>query len=327
MNRLLALAAAAALASSCTPVEFEDHWMDSDSTEDISLSDPYYLLSSRIEAPTQADLETPVVIAVHGFGAATPEWHDFQTWAEGEGILVSTVLLGGHGRSLDVWIESNQMDWREPILDEYRALADLGYEHISMATMSTASPLALTHFMEGNFDDLPPLENLFLVSPFIVSQDERLYIAPVIGPILNNVPSNNNDWEKERFYTNRPHPVFPPLMDLLNSVAGQLDGEGITLPDETAAHILYAEGEHTISEEGIFKLEAGLGAAAGLETTRLDSVHHSWVRTSGRPADVDEAADLNETAEEPELFTDDDMAETMRGFNIMLDAVLGSAGG
>lgn len=310
------------IASACTPVEYEDHWMDSPSTEDPSLSDPSYLVSTRIASPTDEQKNTPVVIAAHGFGSATGEWEDFRAYAEERGVLVSNVLLGGHGRSTDAWLETDRHDWGRPMVDEYRALHDKGYTRISFAMLSTSAALWVQQMIDGDYDDFTAPEHLFFVSPFIVSYDARLYIAPVIGPILNNVPSNNNEWEKERFYTNRPHPIFPSLMDALNTAAGRLDGEGITLPDETSAHVWYAEGETTIHADGITKLENGVtGGAEPIETIRMDSNWHSWIRGTGRPRTEDEA--LAENADgTPRVYTDEDDVMREEQFDYMLGLLL-----
>lgn len=321
MKHMVILSASAlALAAACTPVEYEDHWMDSPSTEDASLTDPSYLVSTRIETPTETEKDTPVIVTAHGFSSATPQMREFQLWGEERGILVSNVLLGGHGRSLDAWLETDQYDWGAPIFDEYESLVDKGYRHISIAVESTAVPLTLLHMMEGGFDDLPAPERLLFLSPFIVSADERLYIAPVIGPVLNNVPSNNTEWEKERMYTNRPHPVFTPLMDLLNGVAGQLDGEGINLPEGSTVHVWHAEREGTIHPDGITKLEAGLHGDQAVEVIRFDSDRHGFIRAAGHPRTADEASPV-EDGEEPHLWTEDDDAFQIDAFETMLELV------
>lgn len=308
------------LALGCTPIEYDDHWMDSPSTQDPSLNDDSYLLSSRLPSPTQSDLATPVIIAAHGFGASTFEWVELKDWAEPRGIYVSLVLLGGHGRSLEEWGLTDEEDWGATIVDEYRALDELGYTNISIATTSTGGTLVLRSIHKGDFVNVIAPKHLLFVSPFIVSLDERLYIAPLIGPILNNVPSNNNEMEKEMYYTNRPQVVFTPLMNLLNGVTDALDNGGIMLPAGTQAHIWHADEDGIVSEESVTKMEAGLISDQDIQVTIVNTDLHPYTRGMGRARSADEAAPTEE-GEEPRLWDEDDDALQEETFQQLLDIV------
>jgi carboxylesterase len=73
-----------------TRVSYEDNWMDSPNTQDLSLRDPSYKpVSKRLVS----SLNNPVLIAVHG-------------------------------ESYDVFKKSTWRDWQKPVLDEFEALAD-----------------------------------------------------------------------------------------------------------------------------------------------------------------------------------------------------------
>jgi hypothetical protein len=108
-------------------------------------------------------------------------------------------------------------------------------------------------------------------------------------------------------------------MDALNLAAEQLDGDGLDLPS-SGVHIWYAEGETTIDEEGIVKLENGVRADE-LETIRMASDWHSWIRGTGRPRTEDEA--LQEDADgNPKVYTDDDDALREEQFDYMIELLL-----
>ena len=81
------------------------------------------------------------------------------------------------------------------------------------AAMSTGVALVLQELMAGSFDDLPSPRHLLLASPLIVSYDKRLYIAPAIGPVLNNLQMSCTPWEHERFYCNWVHQVMPTMLE------------------------------------------------------------------------------------------------------------------
>jgi carboxylesterase len=305
-----------ATASACTPVEYEDHWMDSPSTEDPSLSDSSYLLSTRIPAPTQKDLETPVIVAVHGFGASTYEWMELRDYAEERGVYVSLVLLGGHGRSLDVWVETDDADWRAPILEELRALDALGYRNVSLATSSTGGTLVMQAALHGELEELSSIKNLMLVAPFIVSLDQRLYVAPVLGPILNNVPGTSTDLEKELFYFNRPAAVFNPLMNLLNEVAGALEGDGIELPGDSRLTVWLGR-DPIVAPQSATLLRDGVRSEEPVVVIDVDTDRHVHTRAIGRARTAEESVEDDDDGN-PVVWTEDDDARQLEAFDELI---------
>lgn len=66
----------------------------------------------------------PVLIAAHGYSASTFEWDELRKYADSvkSGILISQVLLGGHGRTYQDFKNSTWRDWQASILNEYKNL-------------------------------------------------------------------------------------------------------------------------------------------------------------------------------------------------------------
>ncbi|MBT5855269.1 hypothetical protein HOH87_01370 [bacterium] len=58
--------------------KIQSGWMDSTFTQDVSLGDSKYRLSTRYPNPTEKQKNTPVILTVHGFTASTYEWSEFQ---------------------------------------------------------------------------------------------------------------------------------------------------------------------------------------------------------------------------------------------------------
>jgi carboxylesterase len=163
-----------------SPMEYEDWWMDSPSVFDPSLNDPHYRLSTR-PGLTTADRSRPVIIAVHGFTASTYEWQEFRSYAEsGSPVLVSLVLLGGHGRTLDDFRGSTWRDWGRPILEEYEALVAQGYTNISLAGSSTGGALILEQLAGGLFRGPAAPRHFFFIDPIVVPTDKNLSLIPLL---------------------------------------------------------------------------------------------------------------------------------------------------
>jgi carboxylesterase len=84
----------------CNPVpEIDDATMlDGDQIFDLSLTQPEkYLVSEYLPTPTEAQKDTPVIIAAHGYTATTFEWDELRDFADSaRTFYVSQVLLGGH---------------------------------------------------------------------------------------------------------------------------------------------------------------------------------------------------------------------------------------
>lgn len=98
----------------CGTIEYQPDWIDSPTTRDASFSDPTCRVSAR---PPVADLDTPVIIAVHGFTASTWERDGFRACAEGKNAaLISLVLLGRHGTDVSDFAKSAWQECQKPMI-------------------------------------------------------------------------------------------------------------------------------------------------------------------------------------------------------------------
>jgi carboxylesterase len=133
-----------------------DTILDGDKIFDPSLYNPEdYLVSLSAENPTEIPKNTSFLITFHGYSASTFEWVEFREYSTiNATILISQVLLGGHGRTYEEFKESNWRDWQNPILAEYNALRSKEYTNINFAGSSTACPLVLDLIKEGNIGEM-----------------------------------------------------------------------------------------------------------------------------------------------------------------------------
>jgi carboxylesterase len=280
-----ALALATLLLAGCgeSPMEFEDWWMDSPSVSDPSLNDPNHRLSTRPRM-TPADRSRPVIIAVHGFTASTYEWQEFRAHAEGSSpVLVSLVLLGGHGRSLDDFRGSSWRDWGRPILEEYEALVAQGYTNISLAGSSTGAALILEQLASGHFHGPTAPRQFFFIDPIVVPGEKNLSLIPLMQHIVSHVTSPGTEEEARHWYTNRPAEALAQLNELINRVRAQL-ARGFQLPAGSGAKVFKTARDRTADPVSALLIHRGLRTSEGehVEVQMLDSPLHVFTRLAGR---------------------------------------------
>jgi carboxylesterase len=287
-----ALAMAALLAGcSESPMEYEEWWLDSPSVFDPSLNDPQHRLSTR-PGLTTADRSRPVIIAVHGFTASTYEWQEFRSYAESSSpVLVSLVLLGGHGRGLDDFRGSSWREWGRPILDEYDALVAQGYTNISLAGSSTGGALILESLASGQFRGPAAPRHFFFIDPIVVPVDKNLSLIPLLQHIVSHVITEGTDEEARHWYSNRPVEALVQLNDLVTRVRTQL-ARGIILPAGSQAKVYKTSRDQTAEPVSALLIHRGLRTSEGgrIEVQMLDSRLHVFTRLAGRhPAAVTSA--------------------------------------
>jgi carboxylesterase len=254
----------------CAKYEYEGTWMDSANVKDASLNNSLSLVSNRpIEDPLM--LEIPVIICAHGYSASTYEWEEFADYAEGTGnVLVSNVLLGGHGRSVEEFKETTWEDWQQPIIDEYKALSELGYKNINLAGSSGGGALILEILLSNKLAELTVPNNIFLIDPYVIPVDTSIGFIGLIGIFVKNFPNDDlSEKEKEHWYYNRPVETIIELNELISAVKSEIEN-GYELPQNTwlttykiindvasdpECIILFADG---ITATGTGKIEAHL---------------------------------------------------------------------
>lgn len=258
--------------------------LDGDQIFDPSLYDPEaYLVSMAIDDPSEAQKNTPVVIAVHGYSASTFEWDEFRTYTDANAdILVSQVLLGGHGRTYEDFKNSSWHDWQEPIMAEYNALREKGYTNISFAGSSTACPLVLDLIKKGEIG-ANGMKNIFLIDPIVIPSDKLLTLVGLVGPMLGYLETDNSEGEEGHWYHFRPQETLQELMDLIDKVRRDLQ-KGYDLPAGTNMKVYKSIKDSSADPVSAVLIYKGLKNSDGsdIDMEMMDSDLHVVTRLDGR---------------------------------------------
>jgi carboxylesterase len=276
-------------------IHYERDWMDSPETRDQSLIDPTYRVSMRTPSPAGRNLDVPVFIAAHGFTGSTYEWEELREYAESRGTaLVSLVLLGGHGTSIEDFKGSGWRDWQKPIIDEYDALCSQGYRNISFIGSSTGATLILEAVMSGRLATDGRLKHLVFIDPFIIPTARSLYLVRLVSLFVGNIPYKGASAEEKRhFYTNRPASTLIQLESLIRGIQKRLR-KGYTLPPGVSLTVYKARVDDSADPESAVILGRHVKGAAG-EQPRIhmvDSSTHVFTRLKGRASVTQADKDL-----------------------------------
>lgn len=294
----------------------ESYWMDGTSVNDSSVDSldryHYYLVSKRKDSLPKAVRDTfPVIIAAHGYSASTFEWLELRQYA-GDTLpwtdsladtlrpkaLISLVLLGGHGRDVSTFQGSTWQQWAAPILEEYDALVAQGYKNISLAGASTGCPLILQLMRGGHFNKQPPNQILF-IDPIVSPSAKFLSLIRILGPILGNSPSDQDDDEKKHWYTNRPAETLDELYTVINRTKNQLE-DGMTLPRGTRAKVWKSADDGQADPVSALMLYKGLRTSSGgrIEVKMVPSSKHVFTRLGLRGGTREDTTHRDETFKE-----------------------------
>ncbi|MDZ7372137.1 MAG: esterase, partial [candidate division KSB1 bacterium] len=215
MKKLIVLFATAVLLVSCSknPAIDSETMLDGEKIFDPSLYTPEkYLVSAANPHPTEADLQTPVIIAAHGYSATTFEWDELRAWSrEHGGFLLSQVLLGGHGRTYQEFKRSTWRDWQTPILEEYQKLEQLGYRKISLLGSSTGCALMLELAASRAFDGRQTPRHFIFIDPIVIPSDKLLSLVDFVGPMLGYTETSPTPEEEGKWYHYRPYETLQEL--------------------------------------------------------------------------------------------------------------------
>ena len=264
--------------------DIDDSMLDGDVIFDPSLYDSAkYLVSIAIENPTTAQINTPVLIAAHGYSASTFEWDDFRAYSDTKGgILISQVLLGGHGRTYEDFKNSTWKDWQLSIIDEYNALKAKGYNNINFVGSSTACPLVIQLIEDGSISK-GGMRNILMVDPIVIPSDKMLTIVGFLGPMLGYLESEMTPEEEGHWYHFRPQETLKELMKLIDKTRKDLE-DGVYLPTGTKVKVyksIYDPTADAVSAVLIFKgLKNRDGSDIAVEM--LESELHVITRLNGR---------------------------------------------
>tara|TARA_R110001592_G_scaffold266_8_gene1494 strand:+ start:267 stop:1211 length:945 start_codon:yes stop_codon:yes gene_type:complete len=260
--------------------------LDGDQIFDASLYNPEnYLVSKAIDNPSTIQKNTPVVIAVHGYSATTFEWDEFRSYSDlNATILISQVLLGGHGRTYEEFKNSTWKDWQEPIMTEYNALRAKGYTNINFAGSSTACPLMLDLLKTDKITD-NGMKHIFLIDPIVIPSDKSLTLIGLVGPMLGYFESTNTTTEDKYYYRFKPQETLQELLNLTNKVRKDLQ-KGFSLPQNTQMKVYKSTKDDVADAVSAVLLYKGLKNNDGskINIQMIDSKLHVVTRLDGRDA-------------------------------------------
>jgi carboxylesterase len=209
-----------------------DQDLDGNVLFDLSLYQPEkYLVSAYKPNPSDQEKQIPVLIAAHGYSACTFEWDELRKYADSvkSGILISQVLLGGHGRTYEDFKNSTWRDWQASILLEYKKLVQAGYTNISFIGSSTGCPLILNLLYENSLSQIPP-NQILLIDPIIIPSNKILSLAGIVGPMIGYTSVDfDSELERKHWYHYRPQETLQELLDIITVVRKELES-GIALP-------------------------------------------------------------------------------------------------
>jgi carboxylesterase len=229
-----------------------------------------FLVSAAFPSPTPQQLQTPVVIAVHGYSSTTSEWDEFKNFADSNSVkkfYVSRVLLGGHGLSYVAFKNATWEDWQAPIIKEYKKLDSTGFTNISLAGSSTGGPLILEMMYSGKIKEcIHQPKHLFLVDPIIIPSSKLLSVVDIIGPFVPYVKTDLDSAEQGHYYQYRPQESLNQLLDIIDLVRKKLE-DGITFSANTSLNVYKSERDDAADPVGAVLLYKGIRLSNGEHIT------------------------------------------------------------
>lgn len=281
---LLAMSILVLSACSKSPDINNETMLDGDQIFDPSLYNPAkYLISVGISTPNTAQKNTPVIIAVHGYSSSTFEWDEFRTYCDAKAnILISQVLLGGHGRTYEEFKKSTWEDWQEPIMTEYNALLAKGYTNINFAGSSTAGTLVLDLIKKGKIG-VNGMNHIFLVDPIVVPSDKLLTIIGLVGPMMGYLETPLPTAEEGHWYHFRPQETLKQLLNLTEKSRKDLQ-QGFNLPAGIRLKVYKSVKDPTADPVSAVLIYKGLKNSNGsnIDIEMIDSELHVVTRLDGR---------------------------------------------
>ena len=263
-----------------------DQDLDGNVLFDLSLYQPEkYLVSAYKPNPSDQEKQIPVLIAAHGYSASTFEWDELRKYADSvkSGILISQVLLGGHGRTYQDFKNSTWRDWQASILLEYKKLVQAGYTNISFIGSSTGCPLILNLLYENSLSQIPP-NQIILIDPIIIPSNKILSLAGIVGPMIGYTSVDfDSELERKHWYHYRPQETLQELLDIITVVRKELES-GIALPPLTDLSIYKSKHDEVADRISGILIYNGIESNT-MNSKEIDMVNshiHVMTRLQGR---------------------------------------------
>ena len=268
-----------------------DQDLDGNVLFDLSLYQPEkYLVSAYKPNPREQEKQIPVLIAAHGYSASTFEWDELRKYADSvkSGILISQVLLGGHGRTYQDFKNSTWRDWQASILLEYKKLVQAGYTNISFIGSSTGCPLILNLVYENTLSQIPP-NQIILIDPIIIPSNKILSLAGIVGPMIGYTSVDfDSELERKHWYHYRPQETLQELLDIITVVRKELES-GIALPPLTDLSIYKSKYDEVADRVSGILIYNGIESNSmnSKEIYMVNSHIHVMTRLQGRNNIID----------------------------------------
>ncbi|UJH91558.1 hypothetical protein LZ575_02185 [Antarcticibacterium sp. 1MA-6-2] len=225
-----------------------------------------------------------MIIVSHGYSATTFEWEEFREFTDesGEDVLISRVLLGGHGGNYEDFRNSGWRDWQSAITKEYNRLVEAGYTNISLLGSSTSGVLFLQLLAEDFFREAPP-HQILLVDPIVIPSNKTLSLVNIVGPMLGYIEVDQSAAEDVYSYHFRPEETLRELQKLLNIVRKDLE-DGIPLPQETSLKMYKSKQDPTADPVSAVLIYKGVRTNAGgkIDVEMVDSNLHVYTNLALR---------------------------------------------
>lgn len=285
--------------SACNPTpEIDDTMLDSGKFS-FAVPDSLQkrLVSKYIANPTEAQKNTPVIIAAHGYSATTFEWDELREYADSaKTFYVSQVLLGGHGRSYKDFKNSTWEIWQSSIRDEFAKLSQKGFKKIYLTGSSTGAPLIIEMFKSTIFSDYAGLKGVFLIDPIVVSSDKQLSLVGLLGPVLGYTLTGMDEGEEGKWYVYRPQETLKQLMELIDLTRRDLQNV-IRVSDDVYMKVYKSTQDESADPVSAVLIYKGIKFEyKTVDVEMVDSKLHVFTRLRGRPEITDKDRSLQRKA-------------------------------
>lgn len=254
--------------------------LDGDLIFDPSLYNPQeFLVSYAIPNPTPEQALMPVIITSHGYTATTFEWNEFVEFAGSRDVLVSQILLNGHGRTYNDFKNSTWRDWQRSLIEEYERLVQQGYQNIHFLGSSTSGALLMELIAADYFKNRVTPGQFLLVDPIVIPSNKSLSLIHVFGPMLGFLEEDQTAEEDKVFYHFRPQETLRELQDLLNKVRKELE-KGVVLPQGSSLKVYKSIQDPTADPVSAVLIYKGLKMADGspVDLEMVESGLHVFTR-------------------------------------------------
>ncbi len=256
------------------------------------------VLASVDFAGLTADQKASAKVAVlaHGYSASTYEMQALEDHLESKGFLVSNVLLGGHGTNVDAFAKTTWKDWGSPLVKEYKALHDQGFQNVSVVGASTGGSLFLELLASQQLTPAP--KRVVLVAPLVMFKEKAIAFSGLLEWFgAKSSPNNLGQNAVGNWYRNRPVSTLKSLVDLTEVVKGQLRS-GVTLDASSKALVIQSDQDPTVDPESAKLVLSGLKGSAVLRMI------HSTLHVPIRLPHVDRQWTDQEIAQQQELLAE-----------------------